>query len=347
YVVWREGAVTDVREVRSYLKQRLPEYMLPSALVALERLPLTPNGKLDRRALPAPEKRSESAEYAAPRTAIEEALAGIWAGVLGLERVGTRENFFELGGDSILSIQVVGHAKEAGLNFTVAQLFENQTIEALAAIVTVAQKGQGQEVDLPSPGPFELVEEEDRLRLPKDCEHAYPMSKLQAGMLFHTEYSPETPVYYNIVSYHLKAQLDVAVLRRAVEQMVRRHPVLRPSFHFSGYGEPLQLVDEHGEISIQKEELSRLSTEEQEEALEEWMEAEKKRGFDPGQPGLLRFQVHRRSEESFQFTKTEHHSILDGWSEAVLLTELLSCYISLLEYGEWRSQPLSSHYRDF
>src|SRR5262249_1672220 len=152
-VVWREGEVGNAGELRSYLKQRLPDYMVPSSLVVMERLPLTVNGKVDRKALPAPEERSESAEYVAPRTAVEEALAEIWAGVLGLEQVGIRENFFELGGDSILSIQIAGRAKKAGLNFTVAQLFEHQTIEALASIVTVAN----QEVILPGPVPFELI----------------------------------------------------------------------------------------------------------------------------------------------------------------------------------------------
>src|SRR5262249_20585194 len=333
--------------LRRSLGKSLPAHQALSALVVLERLPLMANGKVDRKALPAPEGRSKSAEYVEPHTAVEEALAGSWAEGRGLERVGIQESFFDLGGDSILSIEVVGHAKKAGLNFTVAQLFEHQTIEALAEIVTVAHEGQGQEVFLPSPAPFELIAEEDRLRLPKGIEDAYPMSKLQAGMLFHTEYSPETPVYYNIVNYHFKVQLDVDVLERAVEQMVRRHPVLRTSFHFSGYSEPLQLVHERGEISIQVEDLTHLSMEEQEEALGAWMEAEKKRGLDPSQPGLLRFQVHRRSEESFQLTKTEHHSILDGWSEALLLTELLACYTSLLHSGEWGSKPLLSHYRDF
>src|SRR5262249_30599416 len=95
------------------------------------------------------------------------------------------------------------------------------------------------------------------------------------------------------------------------------------------------------------EDLRHLSLEQQEEALKKWMEAEKKRGFDPRRPGLLRFHVHRRSEDTFQFTKTEHHAILDGWSEATLVTELFACYMSLLQEKEWRSEPLSSHYRDF
>src|SRR5262249_48892162 len=125
----REAVLSEtmVSRLRQQLRERLPEYMVPSSFVALEQLPLTPNGKVDRRALPAPEERSGNAEYMGPRTATEEVLAGIWAGVLGLDRVGIRESFFDLGGDSILSIEVVGRAKKAGLNFTVAQLFDHQT----------------------------------------------------------------------------------------------------------------------------------------------------------------------------------------------------------------------------
>ncbi len=122
--------------VRRYLKERVPEYMVPAAVVVLERLPLTANGKVDRGALPAPEGvRPELATaYVAPRTAVEEALARIWAEVLGLERVGVADNFFELGGDSILSIQIIARARQAGWQITPQQLFQQQTVGELAAV---------------------------------------------------------------------------------------------------------------------------------------------------------------------------------------------------------------------
>src|SRR5262249_16342593 len=314
----------DLEELGRYLKDRLPDYMVPNSFVELEKLPLTANGKVDRQSLPQPESAAERRMYVAPGNRVEKLLSEIWGRVLGVERVGIRENFFALGGDSILSIEVLSQAKKAGLNFSLAQLFEQQTIEALAQTAIMAPD---QESVILSPTPFGLITDEDRLQLPKDIEDAYPLSKLQHGMLFHTEYSPDTPVYYNITSYHLRARLDVALLQQTVEQMVRRHPVLRTSFHFIRYTPPLQLVHERGEISLQVEDLRHLSLEQQEEALKKWMEAEKKRGFDPRRPGLLRFHVHRRSEDTFQFTKTEHHAILDGWSEATLVTELFACYM--------------------
>ena len=140
YVV-PEGAFPGVSAVRRYLKERVPEYMVPAAVVVMERLPLTANGKVDRGALPAPEGvRPELATaYVAPRTAVEEELARIWGEVLGLERVGIADNFFELGGDSILSIQIIARARQAGWQITPQQLFQQQTVGELAAVAVPLQ----------------------------------------------------------------------------------------------------------------------------------------------------------------------------------------------------------------
>src|SRR5262249_51841731 len=111
YVVWREGEVGDAGELRNYLKQRLPDYMVPSALVVLANRPLTANGKVDRKALPAPEGRPEGAAYVIPRTPVEEMLTGIWEEVLNLERIGIHDDFFELGGDSLLATRAVAQVR--------------------------------------------------------------------------------------------------------------------------------------------------------------------------------------------------------------------------------------------
>ena len=122
YVVAADAAAMDAGELRAHLKRSLPDYMVPSAFVVLEALPLTPNGKIDRRALPAPEADAVvRGEYVAPRTPVEEMLAGIWAEVLKLERVGVQDNFFELGGHSLLAIRVMERMRQAGLQVRVCE----------------------------------------------------------------------------------------------------------------------------------------------------------------------------------------------------------------------------------
>ena len=135
YIVPQPEQTPTMTALRQFLSEKLPDYMVPSAIVILETLPLTPNGKIDRRALPVPESRTGiEIAIVLPRTPIEEKLALIWAQVLRVERVGIHDNFFSLGGDSILSIQIIARAKEAGLELSVKQLFANQTIASLATV---------------------------------------------------------------------------------------------------------------------------------------------------------------------------------------------------------------------
>jgi aryl carrier-like protein len=140
YVVSEGEPEVSSTELRSYLKEQLPEYMVPAFFVALTELPLTPNGKVDRRALPGLEHtRAQSEEsYVAARTPVEELLAAIWCEVLGLEQVGVHDNFFHLGGDSILSIQVISKARQAGFQLTPKQLFQHPTIAQLALVAGTA-----------------------------------------------------------------------------------------------------------------------------------------------------------------------------------------------------------------
>ncbi len=140
YVVPAQEPPPTVTELRSFLLESLPEYMAPAAFVTLDALPLTPNGKVDRRALPAPEaaRPDLAAAYVAPRTAAEETLAAIWARILGVAQVGIHDNFFELGGDSIISIQVIAQAVQAGLRLAPKDLFLHPTVAELAQLAAQA-----------------------------------------------------------------------------------------------------------------------------------------------------------------------------------------------------------------
>jgi natural product biosynthesis luciferase-like monooxygenase protein len=162
-----------------------------------------------------------------------------------------------------------------------------------------------------------------------EIEDAYPLSRLQEGMLFHSAYSPETAIYHDIFSFHLRAPFDADALSRAVQDLARRHPILRTSFELGQFSEPLQLVHADVQLPIAIDDLRSLPADEQAAAIAAWIEREKATLFDWTQPPLLRIQLHRRSDETFQFTLSFHHAILDGWSVAVLLTELFQQYLSL------------------
>jgi aryl carrier-like protein len=133
YVVVNQESLPSNNELRSYLRERLPDYMVPQTFMVLDAFPLLPNGKVNRRALPAPGSMRPDVEeiYVAPRTEIQEVLAAIWSQVLGIEQVGIHDKFFDLGGDSIRSVRMVALAKKRGIKFTVQQVFHNQTIARL------------------------------------------------------------------------------------------------------------------------------------------------------------------------------------------------------------------------
>ncbi|HYP52051.1 MAG TPA: amino acid adenylation domain-containing protein, partial [Pyrinomonadaceae bacterium] len=195
YVVAAAGAEPRADELRAHLRTGLPEYMVPSAFVTLDALPLTTNGKLNRRLLPAPEQSrlATGQTYVAPSNETEEALAAVWSEVLGVARVGVNDNFFALGGDSIRSIQILARCKESGVEVSLQQLFTHQTVAELSKQLTGAAPETRARTK-----PFDLVAEDERHKLPSDVEDAYPLTAMQAGMLFHMDLNPDSPAYHNV-----------------------------------------------------------------------------------------------------------------------------------------------------
>jgi amino acid adenylation domain-containing protein len=346
-VAWAvpEGpALPPAEELQAWLGERLPAHMVPSAFAAIPQVPLTPNGKLDRAALPDPDAGSSGTAFAIPRTREEQILAGVWSQALGVGKVGIDDDYFALGGDSIRSLQVVGLARDKGISLSLDMLFRHRTIRTLAGAL---QEMEFEKAVPPRVAAFSLVADEDRRRMPEGVEDAYPLSRLQAGMLYHRERNPEAALYHDIIQFHLQAPLDLDLLRASAAALVERHPALRTTFDLRSFSEPLQLVHRTGGIPIAVEDVRHLSTEEQEEALAAWVEAEKRQGFDPGALPLMRYQIHLRSDETFQFSLSFHHAIIDGWSDATMLTELVLSYLALR-----RGQPIpfvapATRFREF
>ncbi len=345
WLVGRSGAVVTVEALRSHLQAFLPDYMVPAVFTWVERLPLTTNGKVDRAALRSLEgRRAEAgAEHVAPAGPAETLLAGVWAEVLGVPTVGVTDNFFALGGDSIRSIEVRSKVRARGWDFPLQDLFRHQTVRELAAVLVPAVAADA------GPGAFALVSAEDRARLPSGVVDAYPLTALQAGMVFHSELHPETPVFHDLFSYHLRVAWDEVALRAVLADIVRRHPILRTSVHKGGFAEPLQCVHASIALPLTVQDLTALEPQGQEAAVATWWDAEKARGFDWTQPGLFRICVHRRTAATLQFSLSLHHAIMDGWSVAAFLTEIFSRYLARLAGGAQATQTdgPAPAFRDF
>ena len=338
YVIPKEDREATTDELQAFLRGRLPEHALPTAFVVLEEFPLTAHGKLDVRALPEPDAlRPDLQEaYVPPQTPQEKALATVWAETLGIERVGIHDNFFALGGDSIRSIQILTRAREHGLELSVQQLFQYPTISELLAVM--GDHEVSEEIVLRTQ-PFELVSEADRERLPPDLEDAYPLSKLQAGMLYHMDLMPDSPVYHNVDSFLLMVPFDLEKLQTSVDQVIARHATLRTAFDLATYSEPLQLVHQEASLPVSVEDLRHLSAKEQEGAVEAYIDDQIKDRFDFGLPPQLRIHIQRRSDDTFQFTLTENHAILDGWSLHSTLMEIFEHYQTRLRGEEPAVEP--------
>jgi len=331
---------------RSYLAAKLPDYMIPAAFVSLEKLPLNKSGKIDRHALPAPDQtRPRLAQaFVAPASPAEIDLAGIWQPVLGVTQIGVHDNFFELGGDSLKAIQVISKAREAGISISIQQLFQYPTIADLSQ-----QFRQAETAMLAEQTPaFSLISEDDRSVMPAGIEDAYPLTRLQAGMVFHSEYDPDTAVYHEIFSFHIEAPLDVDLLRTCFEESMRRHPVLRTSFDLSNFSQPLQLVYERVELPYEFEDLTLLTEEEERARVATYIESEKRKGFTWGSVPLLRLLIQRRRGDSFQFNLSFHHALLDGWSLSSVLNEMFGHYVSRLEQEDSElGPPPAIQFREF
>lgn len=353
-IVQSNDAPTDLKlhqEFYDFLKDRLPSYMIPRRFVTLENFPLNTNGKIDLEALPHSEhERPElGSVYAPPTTPSEEILSRIWKKVLNVEKIGIHDNYFELGGDSILSIQVLGFAKEAGLSFTLQEFFQSPTISELAQAIDRAS-APVQDKDTEGDGAaFQLISEDDRKKLPEGLDDAYPLGQLQAGMVYHNETAPNAAVYHDVFSFHVKISFDLEKLEKAIRVLAKRHEILRSGFDYASYSEPLQLVWSDVLIPLTMFDLRDHSSDSQpqldrETLIADWVNQEKNVAIDWNNPPLLSFFLHQWPDNTFHFSISFHHAILDGWSLAYLLTELFHLYQmddpSLMP-------PNESNYRDF
>ncbi|WP_410657917.1 non-ribosomal peptide synthase/polyketide synthase [Amycolatopsis sp. lyj-112] len=306
------GSPSLLKDLRTHAESVLPHYMVPSAFVELDRLPIMTNGKLDRTSLPLPDF-GAAATGRAPRTERERILCDVVARVLGVPSAGADDDFFSLGGDSILSIRLVLGAAEHGLAITPRQVFQHRTPEALAACAGVVP-----EPSTVDETPLLELDAAERASLAEYAD-VLPVTPLQEGFFFHAEFegSAAADIYTVQEVLDLEGPVDAAALRRSVQALLDRYSSLRSGFRQLDGGRVVQLVTRHAELPWHE-----VSADEATEAFE----ADRARRFDFARPPLLRATFVRLGNDRAKLALTFHHIIADGWSVVVLLRELLANY---------------------
>ncbi|MBZ4423374.1 condensation domain-containing protein, partial [Myxococcus sp. RHSTA-1-4] len=335
YVVPRDGVQTDSVALRAALKETLPEYMVPSAVVVLPALPLTSNGKVDRKALPAPGLAMSTGrpDFVAPRTQTETLLAGVWSAVLGVEQVGLSDNFFELGGHSLLATQAISRIRAAfGVEFPLRDLFDAATLAELAVRVDRAVlAGQGPQIPplVPVPRTGDL-----------------PVSLAQQRLWFLDQLDPNSALYNLPGILALEGTLDVSALERALTELARRHEALRTTFR-EGPGGPVQVIHPSTPVKPVVTDLSSVPAAQRHEETLRRVREEALRPFSLSRGPLLRAELLKLAEREHVLVLNVHHIVSDGWSLGVMVRELAQLYAA---FTEGRPSPLPEppvQYADF
>ncbi len=337
----------DSGSLRSYLNSVLPRFMVPNDYFQISEIPLNHNGKLDRRALLSMSDNSLSQQtgFVAAESASEKALVQIWEKLLNKTGIGVAHNFLALGGDSIKLIQMRVELKKLGYEVPLQQILKAENLKALAATLDSQTATVEQSKTLQ---PMKLVPEQDRVKLPHTCENAYPLSRLQIGMLMHSQ---SNGLYIDVDNFKISAPVNLEKLQSVVDTIVAAHPLLRTSFDLTSYSVPLQLVSKTAEIPVEYHDISEKDSAAQQVVINEIEQNILHTGFDWKKPGLLRLAVIAISPTTFHLIISRHHAILDGYSSARLFTQIAELYSSenlqayghdVLGYDAYIAQELAS-----
>jgi len=316
----------SVSELRDHLRRRLPDYMLPSAWAVMDKLPLLPNGKVDRKALPAVEgTRPElGVAYVPPRTPTEEVLADLWSQVLGVKRVGALDQFFDLGGHSLSATQLISRVRQVfRLEVPLHTLFDAPTVAGLAQRLDAMQRSDSG-VEIP---PIQRASRSGFL----------PLSFAQQRLWFLDQTGARQPILQHPLAVRLTGPVEVLALEQSLNEIVRRHEVLRTTFQTEG-GKPVQVIAPEHRMVLEVEDVRGLPEAEREAQALERARAEARQAFDLRHGPLMRARLIRLGEEEHVVLLTMHHIVSDGWSMGRLMYEIGRLYEA---YAGGRPSPLA------
>ncbi|HIK04822.1 MAG TPA: amino acid adenylation domain-containing protein [Trichormus sp. M33_DOE_039] len=324
-----------VPQLRSFLKDKLPGYMMPNAFMLLPALPLTPNGKVDRVALPVPNlELSRTVSFVPPRTAEEEIIAAIMAEVLGLEEIGVYDNFFDLGGHSLLATQVISRLQEAfPVELPLRCLFEAPSVVELDQfIANLRQVGTGLTATAIAP-------------VPRTGE-PLPMSWAQQRLWFLYQLEGANSTYNMPNALQINGELHVEALKQTLSAIVQRHEILRTSFDLID-GSPVQVINPDARLSWEVIDLRELTTDQQQAAVEKFSNEEAQKPFNLNQAPLVRATLLQLDAHSHVLLFNLHHIVADGWSMGVIIQELSTIYPALAAGQSFPLKDLTIQYADF
>ncbi len=322
YLVPRQSAEPTLDGIREWLTARLPGYMVPSSFWVIDSLPLTVNGKVDRdamRHLSATELRSDPRRDG-PLTMTEASLRPIWTEVLGSDLIGRDDNFFAVGGDSMLALRLVARCKAAGMRLTMRDLYQNPTISALAAVVPIMASQDAAE---------QAGHDSVARPVPADVDMLIPAGRMQVGVLFEYERQADAGTYHVVSACTLTcpAELTELSLLAALRRLADDNIALRTSFDFLGHDVPMQVI--HPEADVQLRYLTEPATtgkvmaqDARSTAIGDAVASEQQHRFSRTDYPLWRVRCVRTSARSASVILTHHHAILDGWSVAIFYDQL-------------------------
>ena len=317
YVVFQTGEVLTVGQLRGFLKGKLPNYMVPASILILETLPLTTSGKVDRRALPAPGRTRPELDIpvTTPRNPVESAVARIWSSALNVDEVGIYDNFFDLGGDSLLAGSLIANVQKTfQVSFSLRDFFETPTV---AGVVERIEKSGLDDRISKVPDRKLLRREESR-----------PLSLAQE-QLWHLSHLLSEADFFNLSSaYLIKDSLNTAILEKSLKELVKRHQSLRTVFGRVNE-QPAQIVGQVFDMDVSPVDLRHLPGARKHRKTTQLARSEASRPFDLVKGPLIRTNLYRISEDQYLLVVTMHHIISDRWSIQVFWNELAIIYEAL------------------
>ncbi|WP_340616327.1 amino acid adenylation domain-containing protein [Xenorhabdus entomophaga] len=323
YYVTNNQSVTS-EKLRETLLEFLPDFMVPLKFFQVPSIPLTPNGKVDRGALSTLVKTEVSGRHDDAQTETEYQLSEIWKRVLKIEQLSVQDNFYTLGGDSILMLKVRSEAEKSGMNVTLSQLSQHLTIAELSQQIDTGHKAQ-KTIELL---PFALIKEKERAKLSQYVD-AFPATQLQLGLIYHSQQSKSSGTYKDVFRYTLKGEWKPEIFRKSAAATIQRHPALRSHFNLADFSEPLQVINRNIDLdhAVVIQDVSLLPLIESEQLIKECMKKRSRQDYHFDCAPLYHICLFRTAK-AIEMVFSFHHAILDGGSVANLVRELFSRYLN-------------------